>query len=120
MNEAIENVVSKNDEETLRLGRTPVRPRCCDMGDVKETSGVPVCVPGDFTVRIGDVMPGWVMKGLEEEFEKFGGAAEAVSGFLSAMHWVEEEVRGVDDLLEGLANLKGALMAVGAAVEGEW
>ena len=122
MNEAIENVVSKNDEETLRLGRTPVRPRCYDRGDDRGPSGapVPVCVPGDFTVRIGDVMPAYVLEELDEEFAKFGGVAEAVSGFLSAMHWVEAEVRGFPDLLEGLGRLKGALMAVGAAVEGKW
>ena len=87
---------------------------------MNDSAPAPECVPGDFTVRLGDVMPAWVMKGLEEEFAKFGGAAEAVSGFLSAMHWVEEEVRGVDDLLEGLGRLKGALMAVGATVEGKW
>jgi len=69
---------------------------------------------------MGDVMPAYVLEELDEEFVKFGGAAEAVSGFLSAMHWVEEEVRGFPDLLEGLGRLKGALMAVGAAVEGKW
>ncbi len=117
MNEAVETMcVSKNDDVTLRLGRTPVRPRCCDRGD---DNGTPACVPGDFTVRLGDVMPAYMLEELDEEFRKFGGAAEAVSGFLSAMHWVEVEVRGFTDLLEGLARLKGALMAVGAAVEGE-
>ena len=43
---------------------------------------------------------------------KFGGASGAASGFLSMMHWVEDEVRGFPDLLEGLGRLKGALMAV--------
>ena len=99
MNEAIENV--------------------CVREDVNDFAPVPVCVPGDFIVRIGDVMPAYVLEELEEEFSMFGGAAEAISGFLSAMHWVEAEVRGFPDLLEGLARLKGALMAVGAAVEGE-
>ena len=126
--ESIENVYLKKEAElTLRLGRTPVRPRCYDRGDVKELpdTPVPVCVPGDFTVRIGDVMPGWVMRELEEEFRKFGGVAEAASGFLSAMHWVEVEVRGFPDLLDGLGRLKGALMAVGAilaerSMDGGW
>jgi hypothetical protein len=81
---------------------------------------VPECVPGDFTVRLGDVMPGRVMEGLEEEFCKFGGTAKAVSGFLSWMHWVEVEVGGFPDLLEGLGRLKGAVMSVGASVEGKW
>ena len=98
MNEAIENV-------------------CVRMDD--DVAPVPECVPGDFTVRIGDVMPAYVLEELEGEFLKFGGVAETVSGFLSAMHWVEEEVRGFPDLLEGLGRLKGALMAVGASVEGE-
>ena len=88
--------------------------------EVNDVGPVPEFVPGDFTVRLGDVMPGWVMEGLEEEFRKFGGVSEAVSGFLSAIHWVEYEVQGVDDLPEGLARLKGAMMAVGAAKIGRW
>jgi len=111
--------VKKNDETTLRGRRAHAHLPCKDRGDVKDT-GVPVCVPGDFTVRLGDVMPAYVLEELDEEFSKFGGAAGAVSGFLSAVHWVEEEVRGMPGLLEGLAALKGALMAVGAAVEGKW
>jgi hypothetical protein len=79
---------------------------------------VPIVMPGDFTVRLGDVMAGRVLEELEDEFTKFGGVAGAASGFLSMMHWVEIEVRGVPDLLEGLDWLKGALMAVGASIEG--
>ena len=116
MNEAVETVVA-SDDGTLRLGRTPVRPRCHDR---QGGEGTPAAVPGDFTVRLGDVMPGWVMEGLEAEFGAFGGVTEAISGFLSAIHWVEVEAQGVDDLLEGLARLKGALMAVGTAAVGEW
>ena len=118
MNEAIENVCVRENDEMLRLGRAGARPRCHDSG-VDDETPVPALVPGDFTVRLGDVMPGWVMEGLEAEFGKYGGVTEAVSGFLSAMHWVEVEVQGFDDLLEGLSRLKGALMAVGAAVNGE-
>lgn len=44
-----------------------------------------------------------------------GGAREAASGFLSWMHWVEQEVRRLPDLLEGLGLLKGAMMAVAVA-----
>ena len=101
MNEAIENVVVRLDDGI-------------DVGPV------PGNVPGDFTVMIGDVMPGWVMEGLEAEFGKYGGITEAVSGFLSWMHWVEVEVQGYEDLLEGLSRLKGALMAVGASEVGRW
>ena len=117
MNEAIENVVSKNDEETLRGRCAHAHLPCCDRGD---DNGSPAFVPGEFTVRLGDVMPAYVLEGLEEEFRKFGGATGAVSGFLSAMNWVEDEVRGFPDLLEGLARLKGALMAVGASRVGRW
>ena len=53
-----------------------------------------------------------MLEGLEEEFGAFGGASGAVSGFLSWMHWVEQEVRELDDLLEGLGRLKGALIDV--------
>jgi hypothetical protein len=66
--EAIENV--RKDE--LRLGRTPVRPRCCDS--VKKEGPVPMCVPGAFTMRLGDIMPAYVMEELEQEITKLGGA----------------------------------------------
>lgn len=36
------------------------------------------------------------------------------------LEWVEIEARGFDDLVEGLARLKGALMAVGASEIGRW
>jgi hypothetical protein len=97
MNEAVENV--------------------CVKVDVSDIGPVPATVPGDFTVRLRDVIAGQVMDELEEEFKRFGGAAGAASGFMSMMHWVEEEVRDFPDLLEGLGRLKGALMAVGAAME---
>ena len=35
-------------------------------GVVRPGAPVPVSVPGDFTVRLRDVMPGWVMEGLKE------------------------------------------------------
>ena len=66
MNEAIENV--------------------CVREEVNDILPVPVCVPGDFTVRIGDVMPAYVLEGLEEEFAKFGGVAEAASGTIPRLH----------------------------------
>ncbi len=123
MNEAVENVsVRRNDDGTLRGRRTSAHLPCQDREGVNGTPGAPVpeCIPGDFTVRLGDVLPRWVMEGLEAEFGKYGGVTEAVSGFLSWMHWVEVEVQGMDDLLEGLSRLKGALMAVGASGVGRW
>ncbi len=121
MNEAVENVGMRENDGTLRGRRACAHLPCKDRQGGEGTAGAPVptLVPGDFTVRLGDVMPGWVMEGLEAEFGKYEGVTEAISGFLSAIHWVEFEVQGVDDLLEGLARLKGALMAVGASVEGQ-
>jgi len=118
VNEAIENVCAI-DNETLRGRCAPAHLPCQDRV-VDNVTPVPILVPGDFTVRLGDVMPGWVMEGLEAEFGKYEGVVEAVSGFLSWMHWVEVEVQGFDDLLEGLARLKGALMAAATPAVGMW
>ena len=118
MNEAIENVVV-SDDERLRGRCAPAHLPCHDM-DVDDVTPVPALVPGDFTVRLGDVMPGWVMEGLEAEFGKYEGVVEAVSSFLTALQWVEMEVQGYDDLLEGLARLKGALMAAATPAVGVW
>ena len=122
MNEAVENVSVRENDETLRGRCAPAHLPCEDRGEDNVTPGVPLpeCIPGDFSVVIGDVMPGWVMEGLEAEFGKYEGVAEAVSGFLSAIHWVEVEVQGIPDLLEGLARLKGALMAVATSAVGKW
>ena len=81
---------------------------------------VPESVPGEFTVHLGDVMPGWVQQGLEAEFGNYGGVVEAVSSYLTALQWIEMEVQGYDDLLEGLARLKGALMAAATPAVGVW
>jgi hypothetical protein len=124
MMEAVKNVfVGENDDNMwLRGRRARAHLPCQDRVVVKETSGapVPVPVPGDFAVRLGDVMPAYVLEELEEELDAFGGVVGGVSGFLSWMHWVEDEVRGLPDVLEGLARLKGAVMGVGAALEGKW
>jgi len=89
LNEAVERVFAKkNDDGTLRLGRTPLRPRCKDRGKEQEIPGAPVppTAPGDFNVRLGDVLLANVLRGLENEFASFGGTIEAISGFLSAVH----------------------------------
>ncbi len=120
VNEAVETVVV--DDGTLRGRCARAHLPCYDRQGVEVTSRepVPASVPGDFTVRLGDVMPGWVMEELEAEFGQYEGVIEAVSGFLSAIHWVEVEVQEVPDLLEGLARLKGALMAAATSAVGEW
>ncbi len=122
MNESIENVCGRENDGTLRGRCAQTHLPCQDRQGGEGTSGTPVptLVPGDFTVRLGDVMPGWVMEGLEAEFGKYEGVTEAISGFLSAIHWVEVEVQGIPDLLEGLARLKGALMAAATSAVGEW
>ncbi len=57
MMEAIENVFV-SDDETLRGRCAPAHLPCQDSG-VDDVIPVPTLVPGDFTVRLGDVMPGW-------------------------------------------------------------
>jgi hypothetical protein len=81
--------------------------------DDSEVVPTPEIVPDDFSVRMGDVIPAYMLREMENEFTKFGGAANAITGFLSAIHWVEEEVREFPSLLERLEVLKGTLMAVG-------
>ncbi len=39
---------------------------------------------------------------------------------LSWIEWVEFEVQGIPDLLEGLSRLKGALMAAATSAVGRW
>jgi hypothetical protein len=57
-------------------------------------------------------MAGDTHEELRAGMAAMGGAREAASGFLSWMHWVEQEVRRLPDLLEGLGLLKGAMMGV--------
>jgi hypothetical protein len=80
----------------------------------------PACVPGWFTVRMDEQVPDHVMRELEHEFAVFGGASEAISEFLTWMHFVEQEARSFPQLLDGVALLKGAVMAVGASMVGTW
>jgi len=56
MNEAV--VCVKKNDGTLRGRRAPAHLPCKDRGVNKGSSGVPVCVPGDFTVRLGGVDAG--------------------------------------------------------------
>ena len=62
-----ESDMEDNDEVGLKTYvRSPdgrALHRCQDSGEVKGITGapVPVNVPGDFTVRLGDVIPAWVM-----------------------------------------------------------
>ena len=81
---------------------------------------VPPAVPGDFTVLMGAIMAGETLRGLEEEMAALGGAEAAAAGLLSWLEWVELEVQGFDDLVEDLRLLRGAVMAVAAALAGRW
>jgi hypothetical protein len=111
MNEAVENVcVKKNDDMMLRLGRTPVRPRCHDGGIIvnREPSPrsddggpVPTRAPGDFVVDL---------------LSPTGPLDREEAGLLlSWLGWVEAEAREAD-LLEGLDRLRGAVMNAVTAV----
>ena len=66
--------------------------------DYKEM-GVPARVPGAFVVDL-----------LEDTGRFDRGEAELL------LSWVEVEVRGVPDLLEGLCRLRGAVMKAAAVV----
>ena len=108
MSEAVETVVV--DDGTLRLGRTPVRPRCHDRQGVEGTpcEPVPAAVPGEFVVYLGtDDVP----EALE------AGMAELL---LTWIEWVEVEVRGIDHFVEELHRLRGAVMAAATSAVGEW
>ena len=108
VSEAVETVVV--DDGTLRLGRTPVRPRCHDRQGVEGTpcEPVPAAVPGEFVVYLGtDDVP----EALE------AGMAELL---LTWIEWVEVEVRGIDHFVEELHRLRGAVMAAATSAVGEW
>jgi len=79
---------------------------------------VPATVPGDFTVRLGDVLLGQTYREMVEEFGRLGGPAAAARGFLTLLEFVEVEAQGFPEMLEELRLLKGAVMAVAAPVVG--
>jgi len=101
VNEAMESVYVRENDETLRGRRAHAHLPCKDRGDVKDTSGVPVKVPGAFVVDL-----------LEDTGTFERGEVELL---LSWFEWVELEVRGVPRLLEGLCRLRGAVMKAAAA-----
>jgi len=70
-------------------------------------------VPGDLTVLPRAVISARTLRELEEAL-----AALGVAGPLTLLSWVEVELRGFDGLLEELYRLRGAVMAVAAAMEG--
>ena len=103
------SAVRRERDGTLRLGRTPVRPRCCDRGAVEVDTGAPVppSDPGEFVVHLGaDDVPDRLDRGL-------------ASLLLTWIQWAEVEVQGFEDLVERLRLLRGAVMSVAAAVAGE-
>ena len=68
----------------------------CVSEEVNDVTPVPARVPGAFVVDL-----------LEETGRFDRGEAELL---LSWFEWVEMEVRGFPDLLEGLCRLRGAVM----------
>ena len=83
-----------------------------------ETGPVPMAVPGEFLVRLGE---GWgrslhdLADGLAE-FEL--GAEAAVEMMLTWCEFVEIELKGFDDLLQQLRLLRGALVTAGIEAVG--
>jgi hypothetical protein len=75
---------------------------------------VPPSVPGEFVVCLGAVVSGGTLRGLKEGMAVLGGAGVV----LSWLEWVEVEVRGFDDVVEGLRLLRGVVMSVAAV--GKW
>ena len=65
---------------------------------------VPAVVPGEFVV---DLLEDTGMMDMEE-----------AGVMLSILEWVEVEAQGVDDLVEGLSRLRGAVMAM--SFYGRW
>ena len=60
------------------------------------------------------------MEGLRAEMAALGGVEGAVSLLLTWFEWVESEVGGFPDLVEGLHRLSGQVMALGAEWAGRW
>ena len=83
-----------------------------------ETGPMPVAVPGEFLVILGQ---GWggslhdLADGLAE-FEL--GAEAAVTVLLTWFEFVEIELKGLDDLIEQLRLLRGALVTAGIEAVG--
>ena len=95
MNDAVEILCVKKE---LRLGRTPVRPRCCDR-DYGGKGPIPARAPGGFVVDL---------------LSPTGPLDREEAGLLlSWFEWVEVEA-GEADLLEGIARLRGAVMKAAA------
>jgi hypothetical protein len=101
MNEAMENVcVSETVEENV--------------------SPVPACVPGEFTVRLGE---GWggSLHDLADGLSEWELGAEAAVGLLLTwLEWVEVEVGRFPDLVDSLHLLRGAVMTAGSSVLGRY
>jgi len=78
-----------------------------------EAGPVPLAVPGEFLVKLGQ---GWggSMHDLADGLAGFELGAEAAVGmFLSWLQFVEIELKGFEDLLEQLHLLRGALVTAG-------
>ncbi len=79
---------------------------------------VPLPVPGEFEVRLGE---GWggSLHDLADGLAKFELGAEAAVGMLLTWcEFVEIELKGFDDLLEQLRLLRGALVTAGIEAVG--
>ena len=83
-----------------------------------EAGPVPLTVPGEFVIRLGE---GWggTLHDLADGLAEFElGAEAAVTMLLTWLQFVEVELRGFDDLLEELHLLRGALVTAGIEAVG--
>jgi len=83
-----------------------------------EIAPVPLTVPGEFVVRLGEEWGGSLHDLVNGLAEWELGAEAAVGMMLSWMTFVEVELKGFDDLLEQLHLLRGALVTAGIEAVG--
>ena len=69
-------------------------------------------------MRLGERCGGSLHDLVDEMRSGELGAEAAAAVLLSIIEWVEVEVQGFDDLIEGLQRLHGAVMTAGAAGQG--
>jgi hypothetical protein len=83
-----------------------------------EAGPMPVAVPEEFLVRLGQGWGGSLHDLADGLAEHELGAEAAVRMFLSWLQFVEVELKGFDDLLEQLRLLRGALVTAGIEAVG--
>ena len=83
-----------------------------------EAGPVPLAVPGEFLVKLGQGWGGSLHELANGLAECELGAEAAVTMLLTWLQFVEIELKGFDDLLEQLHLLRGALVTAGIEAVG--